>query len=115
MTNEHGKPKFEYVLDGERLHWDKPEITGWEIKSRLPDEGRHLELFLIKEVGSERELEPIRDEQTASLRDGLKHFEAKQRQHKVFIYFVDGDKFESDSAHTTGRINDPISAPLLRE
>jgi hypothetical protein len=35
------------------------------------------------------------------LKDGPKHLLAK---HKVYIYFVDGEKYESDRAHTTGRI-----------
>ena len=104
MSHEHEKPKFEYILNGERFHWDKPEITGWEIKSRLPDEGRHLELFLVKETDGKRELEPIRDDQTVSLKEGVKHFEAKQKERHEYVYFVDGDKYVSDKAHTTGRI-----------
>jgi hypothetical protein len=103
MSHENEKPKFEYVLNGERLHWDKPEITGWEIKSRLPHEGRDVELFLIKESGEKRELESVRDDQSNSLKDGLKHFETKKKHHE-FIYFVDGDRYVSETAHTTGRI-----------
>lgn len=103
MSDQHEKPKYEYVLNGERFHWDKPEITGWEVKSRLPHEGRNSELFLIKESDGKRELEPVRDDQTVLLKDGVKHFEAKPKEHHEFIYFVDGDKYVSDRAHTTGR------------
>ncbi len=104
MSDEHEKPKFGYVLNGEHLHWDKPEITGFEIKSRLPNEGRHLDLFLIKEHEGTRELELIRDDQTVSLKEGVKHFETKEKEHHLFIYFVDGEKYESERAHTTGRV-----------
>jgi hypothetical protein len=103
MSHEHEKPKFEYVLNGERFHWDKPEITGWEIKSRLPHEGRDVELFLIKEAGDKRDLEPVRDDQSISLKDGPKHFETKKKHHE-YIYLVDSDRYLSETAHTTGRI-----------
>ena len=104
MSHEHEKPKFEYFLNGERFHWDKPEITGWEVKSRLPEEGRGLDLFLIKDDDSKRELQAVRDEQSVSLKEGVKHFETKKKEHNEFIYFVDGEKYVSDRAHTTGRI-----------
>ncbi len=103
MSHAHEK-KFEFVLNEQHLHWDKPEITGFEVKARLPDEGRHLDLFLITEKDQKRELEAIRDDKRVSLNDGVKYFETKPKEHHEYIYFVDGDKYTSDRAHTTGRI-----------
>jgi hypothetical protein len=101
MTQEHEKPEYHYFVNKERYEWHETHITGKEIKANLPGEMHDIELFLIEEHEGHERLHPVHDDTRVSLKDGPKHFEAK---HKTYIYFVDGDKYESDKAHTTGRI-----------
>ena len=104
MTHEHEKPQHHYFVNDDRYEWHEAHITGKEIKSRLHGEKHHVELFLIDEHEGHRHLEPVHDDTRVSLKEGPKHFEAKHEEPKVYLYFVDADKYESDRAHTTGRI-----------
>jgi hypothetical protein len=97
--HEHGKQKYHYFVDGERYEWEEADITGGQIKSRLPQEKRDLELVEVEERDGHRHLRTIQDETEISLRDRPKHFETKP-----YIYFVDGEKYDSERAQTTGRI-----------
>jgi hypothetical protein len=101
MSNEHEKPKFHYFVNDERYEWHEPHITGKEIKAQLRGEKHDIELFLIEKHDGHEHLHPVHDDTQVSLKDEPKHLLAKR---KVYIYFVDGEKYESDRAHTTGRI-----------
>jgi len=104
MSHEHEKPKYHYFVNKERYEWHEVHITGKEIKAHLHGEKHDVELFLIEEHEGHEHEHPVQDDTQVSLKDGPKHFVAKHKEHKVYIYFVDGEKYESDRAHTTGRI-----------
>lgn len=70
------------------------DVSGWPATDHYlvelhPDgrEGEHLENL----------------DQSVHLRDGLK-FDVRKRAGKKYLYFVDGDQFESVDAHITGAI-----------
>jgi hypothetical protein len=101
MTQEHEKSNYHYFVNKERYEWHEAHITGKEIKAHLHGEKQDVELSLVEEHDGHEQLHPVHDDTQVSLKDGPKHLVAK---HKVYIYFVDGEKYESESAHTTGRI-----------
>src|SRR5690242_9903443 len=101
MTQEHQKPTFHYFVNKERYEWHHAHITGKEVKEHLRGEKHDVELFLIEGPEGHQHLEPVHNDTQISLKDGPKHFEAKRKE---YIYFVDGEKYESERAYTTGRI-----------
>lgn len=101
MTQEQEKSKYHYFVNKERYEWHEAHISGREVKEHFRGDKIGVEFLLIETREGREHFEPVHDDMRVSLKDGPKHFEAK---HKVYIYFVDGEKYESDRAHTTGRI-----------
>jgi hypothetical protein len=104
MTNEHEKTKYHYFVNKDRYEWHEPHITGKEVKDHLYGEKHEVELFIIEQHEGHEQERPVHYDTRVSLGNGPKHFLAKPKEQKVYIYFVDGDKYESENAHTTGRI-----------
>lgn len=95
--HEHHE-EYHYFVDKIRYEFNEAHISGAAIKSKLPEDKRLDSLFLVEANGEER---LINDDATVSLKEGPKHFVTKKLR---FVYFVDGEKYESDEPHTTGAI-----------
>jgi len=104
MTDKHEpeKPKeYSYFVNDEKYESNEAETTGAAIKAKLPEAKRAESLFLVEGHGEHRKYHPVQDDAKVSLKDGPKYFVTQQEE---YIYYVDGVKYDSAQAHTTGAI-----------
>ncbi len=105
MANEqesHEQPALKFFVGDEEIEVHTRSLTVQEI---LDDAGLKpaSDYYLIEvEPGGQGEVKYEKPNETVELHGG-EHFIAMRRKEE-YIYFVDGERFESEQAYTTGAI-----------
>ncbi len=98
----HEHPALKFFVNDEEIDVHAKSLTVREI---LDDAGckpaEHY--YLLAPMPDGKEAKYVDLDVTVELHGG-EHFIAKRREREEYFYFVDGDKYESQDANTTGAI-----------